>query len=436
MLLADDKSIEKLTDHLFRHEAGKMIAVLTRIFGFQNLDLVEDVVQEAFAKALNDWRFRIPENPSGWLITVAKNKAIDIVRRQRHQNEFASEVSALLKSEYTASPVIENLFLDHEIQDSQLQMIFACCHPSLDVEDQIALTLKTCSGFSTTEIASAFLSNAEAIKKRLQRARAFLSERKIRLDIPSGNELRKRLDSVLHALYLLFNEGYNSSSKDELIRKDLCEEAIRLSLLLTRHPLVDEPKCYALVALLCLLSSRFDARLDNNAEIILLEDQDRSKWNTDLISIGLGYFERSMKGDELSEYHLQAAIVVEHTIAGKFANTNWERILSLYDMLTACNRSPVILLNRAIVVGKISGPEKAVQEISRIPGVEKFLQTHYLFPAVMAEMLRQSGDTARALRLLKQAEDLASSPTEKKLIQRKTAALRESVRRHRPESEI
>ena len=423
---ADDKSIEKLTDHLFRHEAGKMIAVLTRIFGFHNVDLVEDVVQEAFAKALNEWRFKMPDNPSGWLIQVAKNKAIDIVRRQRYQKDFASELSTLLKSEYTASPVIENLFLDHEIQDSQLQMIFACCHPSLDVEDQIALTLKSCSGFGTAEIASALLSNAGTIKKRLQRARTFLSENKIRLDIPSGNELRKRLDAVLRTLYLLFNEGYNSSSKDELIRKDLCEEAIRLSLLLTRHPIIHEPKCYALVSLLCLLSSRFDARLDNNAEIILLEDQDRSKWNTDLINIGLGYFQRSMRGDELTEYHLQAAIVVEHTIAGSFTNTNWHRILALYDMLIDCNHSPVVLLNRAIVVSKISGPAKAIEEISRIPGVEKFLQTHYLFPAVMAEMARQSGDTARSLTLLVQAEDLTSSPTEKKLIRRKIEALRDT----------
>src|SRR5688500_3018225 len=178
---ADDKRIEQLTDHLFRHEAGKMIAVLTRIFGFHNIDLVEDVVQEAFAKALHEWRFKMPHNPSGWLIQVAKNTAIDIVRRQRYQKDFASELSTLLKSEYTASPVIENMFLDHEIQDSQLQMIFACCHPSLDVQDQIALTLKTCSGFNTAEIATALLSNAETIKKRLQRARGFLSDKKIKL---------------------------------------------------------------------------------------------------------------------------------------------------------------------------------------------------------------------------------------------------------------
>ena len=423
MLPDDNKKIEKLTDHLFRHEAGKMIAVLTRLFGFHNVDLVEDVVQEAFAKALSDWRFKIPDNPSAWLVQVAKNKALDVVRRKRYQKEFAMETSALLKSEYTASPVIENLFLDHEIQDSQLQMIFACCHPSLDVQDQIALTLKTCSGFSIPEIASALLSNAETIKKRLQRARAFLSEKKIRLAIPGGIELKNRLDVVLQTLYLLFNEGYNSSTKDELIRKDLCEESMRLCLLLTRHPQIQEPKCYALVSLLCLLSSRFDARLDANAEIILLEDQDRSKWNSELINIGLAYFERSMKGDEVSEYHLQAAIVVEHSIAGSFANTNWARILSLYDALLAHHTTPVVLLNRAIVVGRISGPEKALDEIWLIPGIEKLLETHYLFPAVMGEMFKESGDFVKACTLLKQAERLTGSAAERKLIRRKIEEL-------------
>ncbi|HET7179743.1 MAG TPA: sigma-70 family RNA polymerase sigma factor, partial [Chryseosolibacter sp.] len=303
--------IEKLTDHLFRHEAAKMIAVLTRLFGFHNAQMVEDVIQDAFAKALSDWRFKIPDNPSGWLTQVAKNKAIDIVRRQRYQNEFAAETSALLKSEYTATPTIDNMFLDHEIQDSQLQMIFACCHPSLDAEDQIALTLKSCSGFSVAEIASGLLSNPETIKKRIQRSRASLSEKKIQLGIPNGSDLKSRLDVVLQTLYLLFNEGYNSSSTEELIRKDLCQESLRLAILLTRHPLIQSPKCHALVALMTLLTSRFGARLTEDSEIVLLEDQDRSKWDKELINVGLGYLERAMQGDEVTGYHLQAAIVAE-----------------------------------------------------------------------------------------------------------------------------
>jgi RNA polymerase sigma factor (sigma-70 family) len=411
--------VDKLTDHLFRHEAGRIIAVLTRLFGFQNADLVEDVVQEAFAKALHDWRFRVPDNPSAWLIQVARNKAIDAVRRQRHQREFSAETSALLESGYTASPTIDNLFLDHEIQDSQLQMIFACCHPSLDPEDQIALTLKTCSGFSVAEIASALLTSTEATKKRLQRARTFLAGHKIKLTIPTGSELNNRLDRVLHALYLLFNEGYNSSSKDELIRKDLCQEAIRLALLLTNHPLVQSPKCHSLVALLALLSSRFEARLDENSEIVLLEDQDRSKWNRELINIGLSYFEKSMDGDDVSEYHLQAAIVAEHSIAPAFEQTNWSRILTLYDMLLRRDDSPVVTLNRAVVVGRISGPEKGIEEIMNIPGIESLLNTHYLFAAILGDFYCKTGDHQRALALLERAERMTNSEVEKRLLRRK-----------------
>jgi RNA polymerase sigma factor (sigma-70 family) len=413
------KKIEKLADHLFRHEAGKMIAVLTRLFGFHNANMVEDVVQDAFAKALNEWRFKMPDNPSGWLIQVAKNKAIDIVRRQRYQHEFAAEMSSLLKSEYTASPVIENMFLDHEVQDSQLRMIFACCHPSLDAEDQIAITLKTCSGFSVTEIASGLLSNPETIKKRLQRARSFLVGNNIRLEIPNGHELKNRLDVVLQTLYLLFNEGYNSSSREELIRKDLCQESLRLALLLTKHSLIQTPKCFSLVALMSLLASRFEARVNGDSEIILLEDQDRSKWNADLINLGLGYLNKAMQGDEVSEYHLQAAIVAEHSITSTFLTTNWERILGLYDMLTLQNNSPVVLLNRAIVVAKINGPASGIDEVNKIPAIERLIDSHYLFPAVLGELNKQNGDQERALSFFIRAEALTNSPAEKKLLKSK-----------------
>lgn len=423
-MAGEEKNIQQLADHLFRHDSGKMVSVLTRLFGFHNADLVEDVVQEAFAKALTDWRFRIPDNPSAWLMQVAKNKAIDVVRRQRYAKEFAEETSALLKSGYTSSPVIDQLFLDHEIEDSQLRMIFACCHPSLDEADRIALILKTCSGFSTAEIASALLSNPEQIKKRLQRARAFLVDNNIKLVIPTGAELTGRLDTVLQALYLIFNEGYNSSSKEELIRKDLCEEAIRLALLLTQHHLTETPKGHSLVALLCLLSSRFEARLDQNAEIILLEDQDRSKWNKELTTIGLSYFEKSMKGDELSEYHLQAAIVAEHSMAERFEKTNWATILSFYDLLVSRNSSPVVLLNRAIVVSKIDGAAEGIEEILAIDGIEKLLNTHHLFAATLGELHKDLGDPAMAMSYFQKASELTSSVSEKRLLERKMRRLR------------
>ena len=396
-----------------------MVAVLTRIFGLHNLDLVEDVVQEAFGKALTEWRFKVPDNPPAWLMVTARNKAIDTVRRQRYQREFAEEAAALLRSEYTAAPIIETFFMEHEIQDSQLRMIFACCQPALSEADQIALTLKTCSAFSIHEIASALLCDDEVIKKRLQRARTFVADKGIRFDIPTGNELKRRLDIVLHTIYLIFNEGYNSSSKTELIRKDLCEEAVRLAYLLKENSYTRHPKCMALLSLLTLQVSRFDARLDDSGGIVLLEDQDRTKWNHALIQIGMEYFEKSVGGDELTEYHIEAAIVAEHSISFDFATTNWKRILSLYDQLKTMNPSPAVLLNRAIVIGKIDGPQMAIDEIHSIPEINKLVHTHHLFAATLGELYRQAGKTNESAQFLQIAIALTHSPSEKALLQRK-----------------
>jgi RNA polymerase sigma factor (sigma-70 family) len=418
-LPAGSDKIHQLTDHLFRYQAGKMVAVLTRIFGLQNIELAEDVVQDAFAKALKEWTYTVPENPAGWLMSVAKNKAIDIVRRQRYQKEFAAEVAPLLKSEYTVQPVIDKLFMETEIQDSQLRMIFACCHPALSETEQIALTLKTCSGFSIDEIARALLSNTEAIKKRLQRAKQFIADEKLQFDIPLGDELKKRFDTVLSVLYLLFNEGYNSSSKTDLIRKELCEEAIRLSLLITENKFTNQPKSFSLVALMSLLASRFDARLDENGEIVLLQDQDRSKWNRELINIGLHYLNQSAEGDELSEYHIEAAIVAEHSMAKNFTETNWLQILALYDMLAQVNPSPVVLLNRAIVIGKIDGAANAITTINHIAGIEKLVEKQYLFAATLGELHSQLHNDHEARLHFEKAITLTNSHVEKKLLQKK-----------------
>lgn len=400
-----------------------MVAVLTRIFGLQNIELAEDVVQDAFAKAIKDWTYKIPENPAGWLMMVAKNKAIDLVRRQRYQKEFAAVMAPLLKSEYTIQPVIDKLFMEAEIQDSQLRMIFACCHPALSETEQVALTLKTCSGFSVDEIARALLSNNEAIKKRLQRAKQFIAEEKLQFDIPIGEDLKTRLDNVLSVLYLLFNEGYNSSSKEELIRKDLCEEAIRLSLLITENKYTNQPKSFSLVALMTLLAARFDARLDEQGEIVLLQDQDRSKWNQDLINIGLHYLNQSAEGNELSEYHIEAAIVAQHSMAENFSETNWPQILAMYDMLAQLNPSPVVLLNRAIVIGKIDGVAKAITTINTISGIDKLSEKHYLFAATLGELHSQLHNQYEARQYFEKAIALTNSPVEKKLLQKKLDAM-------------
>ncbi|MBS1493649.1 MAG: sigma-70 family RNA polymerase sigma factor [Bacteroidetes bacterium] len=416
---ASSENVNKLTDHLFRHEAGKMVAVLTRIFGLSQIEIAEDIVQDAFAQALKEWKFKTPPNPSAWLMMTAKNKAIDLLRRERYKENYTLESAAQLRNEYTSVPIIENLFMHNEIKDSQLRMIFACCHPSLAEADQIAFTLKICSGFSVDEIAAALLSNTETIKKRIQRARKLISEKDIKFDIPLGNKLKKRLDVALHSIYLLFNEGYNSSNKSDLIRQDLCEEAIRLALMLSENEFINQPKCSALVALMSLLASRFESRLDSNGEIILLEEQDRSKWNTELINIGLYYLNKSSEGNEISDYHIEAAIVAEHSIAKSFNETNWNRILQLYDILSKINSSPVVLLNRAIVIGKLSGAAKAIEEINLIPGVEKYLKSNHLFSAVLGEMYKQENNSEEAKKYFEMAYDLTNSETEKKLIQKK-----------------
>lgn len=383
------------------------------------MELAEDVVQDAFAKAVKDWIYKIPENPAGWLMTVAKNKAIDVVRRQRYHKEFAADMAPLLKSEYTVQPAIDKLFIETEIHDSQLRMIFACCHPALSETEQVTLTLKTCSAFSIDEIAHALLSNNEAIKKRLQRARQFIADEKLQFDIPVGDELKKRLDTVLSVLYLLFNEGYNSSSKEDLIRKDLCEEAIRLSLLITENKYTNHPKTFSLVALMTLLAARFDARLDEHGEIVLLQDQNRSKWNQELINIGLHYLNQSAEGDELSEYHIEAAIVAQHSMAKNFSETNWLQIRAMYDMLARINPSPVVLLNRAIVIGKIDGPEEAIVTINVIPGIKKLSDKHYLFAATLGELHSQLLNYHEASQYFEKAIALTNSPVEKTLLKKK-----------------
>lgn len=426
--MASAQDVSQLTDHLFRHEAGRMVAVLTRIFGLHNLELVEDVVQDAFAKALKDWTFGIPSRPQAWLMQTAKNKTIDVIRRQRYQQKFASEFTYLLQSEYTASHTVHQLFLDHEIHDSQLRMVFACCHPDLGEEEQILLTLKTCSGFGIEEAANALLLQYDAAKKRIQRAKAAIVERGIAFEIPSGASLGSRLDQVLRVLYLMFNEGYKSSSDDQVIRKDVCEEAMRLCVLLTQHTLTALPQTYALLALMCFQAARFDARLDAEGEIVLLEEQDRSQWNRELVSIGMSYLDQSVSGDHLSDYHLQAGIALAHLQAPTFETTDWALIYQCYGTLCARNPSPVISLNKAIVALKLLDAHTAFAELMAIPKVEALLQQYYLFPATLAEIQMEMGIVEAALETQAQAVALAPTDRERRLMQRKLERYRQAAK--------
>ena len=416
------KTPEQLVEHLFRHESGKMTAVLARIFGLHHIELAEDVVQEAFLKAMQVWKFdNIPEKPAAWLMQVAKNKALDIIRRQDHFKQFSSEVALQLQRE--ADSTIEQFFLDTEIADSQLRMIFACCHPILKEEDQVALTLKTVSGFGAGEIAKALLTNDAVIQKRLFRARKLLKENNTELLIPSGTELLPRLHTVYTVLYLLFNEGYNSSKTDELIRKDLCAEAMRLCLLLSQHKAGKQPATFALLALMCFHAARFESRLNDKQEIILLEYQDRSTWSKELITLGYQYLQQSANGQQLTVYHIESAIAAEHCLADSFEQTNWERMLQLYDLLLEQKCTPLVILNRAIVLAQSGEIVIAIQDIWDIEDIEYLLQTQYIFGAVLGDLYYRFNDKANAQRYLQQAHQLTTSIAEKKLIEEKLRRL-------------
>jgi predicted RNA polymerase sigma factor len=367
--------------------------------------------------------FRIPDNPGAWLMQVAKNHCIDLVRSRKRQQAFAHELSDLLHSGYTASYTIHQLFLDHEIQDSQLRMVFACCHPALSEEDQILLTLQTCSGFGIEEAGNALLLPYETAKKRLQRAKAMIITEGIAFEIPSGPSLAIRLDRVLRVIYLMFNEGYKSSTNDAIIRRDVCEEATRLCLLLTAHPLTRQPQALALVALMCFQAARFEARLDASGEIVLLQDQDRSKWSTDLITLGHRYLNVSATGDTCSEYHFQAMIAYTHLQAPSLVQTDWQAIYGYYAGLAQLTSSPIVLLNKAIVRGQLESPGVAIADIQDIPQFARHFQQNYLFAAALADLELARGDRAAAMGYLGQALALAPTATEKRLMQRKLDGL-------------
>ena len=411
-----EEKVKQLAGHLFRHEAGKMAAVLTRLLGFQNIELAEDIVQDALLKALNTWKYQgIPENPSAWFYKTAKNKAIDLLRKQQVLKKLQGELVRELQSEWTLSPTVNQLFLKDEIEDSQLQMIFACCHPSIPFESQIALTLKTLCGLSVTEIANGFLTTEETISKRLYRAKDKIRADKIELEVPTDASIQMRLNAVLHTLYLLFNEGYNSSHPEQLVREDLCAEAIRLCILLTQNARTNLPKTNALLALMCFQASRLDARIADDGNIVLLKYQDRSLWNQELINRGRNYLSSSAIGDELSDYHIEASIAACHAMAPTFEETNWPRILSLYHTLSIIKPGPIVDLNKAIVIGYVESAARGIEELNKITGLEN----HHLFQAALGDFYLQTGDNLQAKSSYQKALTLTTSIQEKQLITQK-----------------
>lgn len=416
--------VQTLVDHLFRHEAGKMVAILTRLFGFHNMDLAEDIFQDTLHQALKDWtQGAIPDNPSGWLMVVAKRKAINMIRREKLRRSFAADLDVMLKSEWTAEYAMDKVFLEDEITDSQLRMIFACCHPALPIEAQLALTLKTLCGFTIPEISTALLTTESTINKRLYRGKAKLRDEPIQFTVPVGRQLRPRLDAVLMVIYLLFNEGYNSSGDNAVIRQDLCLEAMRLAILLTEKPITNGyPPIYALLALLCMHSARFEARLDDNNSLIVLEEQDRNRWNRDLIDEGLKFLSKSAAGDLVTAYHLEAAIAAEHCTAPDFASTNWDRIHGFYVALARLKPSSVIQLNLAIVIGKKDGPRAAIGLLHQLEQ-HQALENYYLLYASLGEFYQMLGEAGKALTYFRRAQQLTRSQAIREVVEKKIARL-------------
>jgi RNA polymerase sigma-70 factor (ECF subfamily) len=410
------------SDHLFRHEAGRMVATLTRIFGVHNLALAEDVVQDAFCRALEVWKFRgMPENPSAWLIATAKNRALDVLRRQRTAQTFAPELGRLLESEWTLAPAVEELFAADAIQDGMLRMMFSCCHPRLSEEAQVALILNILCGFSVDEVASAFISTHAAIEKRIPRAKKVLAESKRLFDVAVPADFAARLPAVQRALYLLFNEGYHGASPESVVRFELCHEAMRFSAVLLKHPRGATPTTYALSALMCFSAARLPARLDAAGNLSSLFDQDRSQWDRKLVSEGLKLLELSAAGSELTEYHVEAAIASAHATAARVEDTNWEAIVSLYDSLLTINPSPIVALNRAIAVAQRDGPERGLEAIAAIADSDR-LASYPFYPAAIGELELRRGRHAAGRDQFQAALALARNPMERRFLEQRMSA--------------
>jgi RNA polymerase sigma-70 factor (ECF subfamily) len=401
---------KELIPHLFRTEYRKITAVLCKQFGFEHIEIAEDIASDTFLTASELWGLKgLPENPVAWLYTVAKNKAKNLLK---HQSVFNKKVAGDLQYAAKGEEWLEIDWSEKNIQDSQLQMIFAVCHPSIPPEAQIGLALRVLCGFGINEIADAFLTGKDTINKRLFRAKEKLREEKVEITMPRKAEISSRLETVLRTLYLLFNEGYYSASNNATLRKDLCLEAMRLVYLLAENELTARPPVYALLSLMCFHASRFDARLDASGEIILYDDQDTNLWDGELIRKGEYFLNLASEGNALSKYHLEAGIAYWHTIK-EDTREKWENILQLYNHLLTLEYSPVAALNRTYALSRANGKTEAIAEAEKL----NLAGNHFYF-TLLGE-LYTGIDNKQALLHLQKAFSLAKTHTDKQLIRRK-----------------
>jgi len=408
-----------LVEHLFRHQAGRVVARLTRLLGVEYVALAEETVQEAMLRALQTWPYQgIPENAAGWLFRVAHNIAIDVVRRDKVFGGKTEGIVAELTRSGTVVPPEPDV--EEQLRDDELRMIFMCCHPALTREASVALSLKTIGGFSVREIARAFLADEAAIAQRLVRAKRQIRDQQLTLDLPAGPDLAARLDSALDVIYFMFNEGYSAQAGADLIRQDLCLEALRLGRLVAAASMAT-PRVHALVALMALQAARLPARVDEAGDLVLLEDQDRSRWDERLIAVGFHHFDRSIEGSEVSEYHVQAAIAATHARAIDPDTLNWGLILELYDQLLAINASPIVALNRAVALAKVHGPAAAMAAIAPLERDPK-LRHYHLLLAVRGQLLFDLGRTREAAKAFRAAIACGCTDPERRLLERRLEA--------------
>jgi RNA polymerase sigma-70 factor (ECF subfamily) len=402
-------TVDTLVDNLFRQSAAQMVAVLTRLLGADRLDLAEEVVQDALVRALETWPYRgVPDNPRGWLFQVARNRALDLLRRDANLEQKLVQFAGQFPG--AASPDDAQARVDDE-----LAMIFMCCHPALPRESQVALTLKTVCAFSVNEIAAAFLAEPATIAQRIVRAKRWIAERGLTLELPPPAALAERLEPVLDVLYLLFSEGYVAHEGDGLVREELCNEAIRLTRLLAANPDSATPSVHALLSLMLLQVSRLPARRDGSGSLLLLHEQDRSRWDQALIGEGIRHLGRAAEGDRLTPFHVQAAIAAVHATAPSNETTDWAHILKLYDQLIALTHSPVVALNRAVALARVHGVEAGIRALESLRG-DPLLRRYHLLPAVLAGLWYEAGQFEQAADCYEQALALPCNDAERRFM--------------------
>jgi RNA polymerase sigma factor (sigma-70 family) len=407
---------KELIPNLFRTEYQKIVSVLCSLFGIQHIEIAEDIVSDTFLTASETWAIKgIPENPTAWLYTVAKNKTKNYLKRN---NVFETKIVTEIKHNTPLNnPEIDLDLSDQNIADSQLAMIFTVCNPCNSEEAQIALALNLLCGFGINEISDAFLSNKEVIYKRINRAKEKLKEENIKIQHPNNAEIKDRIQTVLKTIYLLYSEGYYSISQNTTLRKDLCTEAMRLSYLLIQNESTNLPQTNALMALMCFHSSRFDARMGLNGEIILYEDQDQSLWNQELIDKGAYFLSQSSTGNSLSKYHLEAGIAYWHTIK-KETIEKWQNILELYNNLIILEYSPIVALNRTYALSKVKGKKEAIKEAEKLN-----LTDNHFYYSLLGNLYSEV-DTKKSLQHFETAFGLAKTTSDKNIISKNIEQLK------------